>query len=175
VDPVTKQQCIGCGPQEEFYGCADIRINSAPFKSAAPMSTDLQPVFVSSPSSVIQFVNHMASPPRQTCPSNGFFVNKNEPNCTSFYSCASTGTRFAHASLFKCPANSQFITDVRRCVSFKSERFDTKMANQCTSGNGGARRGNNTHGMVVIDGNDKDFIEEKKNMLADLVEVLFFS
>ena len=26
VDPVTKQGCIGCGPQEQFYGCADVAI-----------------------------------------------------------------------------------------------------------------------------------------------------
>lgn len=26
VDPVTGQGCVGCGPQEEFYGCADVAI-----------------------------------------------------------------------------------------------------------------------------------------------------
>ncbi|KAL5018830.1 hypothetical protein ScPMuIL_004552 [Solemya velum] len=26
VDPITKHGCIGCGPQEQFYGCADIVI-----------------------------------------------------------------------------------------------------------------------------------------------------
>lgn len=26
VDAVTKEGCIGCGPQEQFYGCADIAI-----------------------------------------------------------------------------------------------------------------------------------------------------
>ena len=28
VDPVTKRGCIGCGAQEEFYGCADIGIRT---------------------------------------------------------------------------------------------------------------------------------------------------
>lgn len=26
VDPVTKRGCVGCGPQEQFYGCADVAI-----------------------------------------------------------------------------------------------------------------------------------------------------
>lgn len=26
VDPVTKKGCVGCGNQEQFYGCADIKI-----------------------------------------------------------------------------------------------------------------------------------------------------
>ena len=26
TDPRTKQQCVGCGNQEEFYGCSDIQI-----------------------------------------------------------------------------------------------------------------------------------------------------
>jgi len=28
VDPVTKEGCIGCGPQETFWGCSDIAISS---------------------------------------------------------------------------------------------------------------------------------------------------
>lgn len=26
VDPETKEGCIGCGPQEQFYGCADVAV-----------------------------------------------------------------------------------------------------------------------------------------------------
>ena len=28
VDPVTSKGCVGCGPQEQFYGCSDIAIMS---------------------------------------------------------------------------------------------------------------------------------------------------
>ena len=26
VDGISKRACVGCGPQEEFYGCSDISI-----------------------------------------------------------------------------------------------------------------------------------------------------
>ncbi|KAH3799741.1 uncharacterized protein LOC127836919 isoform X1 [Dreissena polymorpha] len=29
VDPVTQKGCIGCGPQEQFYGCSDIAIGAS--------------------------------------------------------------------------------------------------------------------------------------------------
>ena len=46
VDPDTNRGCVGCGPQEEFYGCADIRISDggggdvvSPTTTAAPTTT----------------------------------------------------------------------------------------------------------------------------------------
>ena len=27
TDPDTGEECVGCGPQEQFYGCSDIAIN----------------------------------------------------------------------------------------------------------------------------------------------------
>ena len=36
VDPVTKQGCIGCGPQEQFYGCADVAIGHEEVVTGVP-------------------------------------------------------------------------------------------------------------------------------------------
>jgi len=36
TDKLTGRGCVGCGPQEEFYGCADIRISRRGGKIVVP-------------------------------------------------------------------------------------------------------------------------------------------
>ncbi|XP_070186156.1 uncharacterized protein [Littorina saxatilis] len=36
VDPDTKEGCIGCGPQEQFYGCADVAIGHDEIVTGVP-------------------------------------------------------------------------------------------------------------------------------------------
>lgn len=40
TDPITSKGCVGCGPQEQFYGCSDIAIN--PTKGGRPRKTTPQ-------------------------------------------------------------------------------------------------------------------------------------
>ena len=47
VDPVTLRGCVGCGAQEEFYGCSDVRIvqsDSVPQPPVAPTTQPPRPI-----------------------------------------------------------------------------------------------------------------------------------
>ncbi len=117
TDSETGQSCLGCGPQEEFYGCADIKINpslvinetvtqiSYPLnKKPLPDRENFQPSMIGS----------VETPPKGVCQSNNFYSNLND-GCRTFYSCASVGTRFEQTILFKCPENYIFDNQLKTC------------------------------------------------------------
>ena len=139
--------CVGCGAQEEFYGCADIKINPIKTESASSSSL-IDPNFNNADSSSSIMMPKSIVFSRELCPSEGF-----QPvligDCKSFVSCSSVGTRFEHAFLFQC--ESGFL-------------FDRK-ANQCSSK---ARRCERVSVDVV-----QDAVEASKEILADFVQVNF--
>ena len=52
MDPVSKRGCIGCGAQEEFYGCADIEIK--PRSNVQAITPGHQPVQSTSTTRLVQ-------------------------------------------------------------------------------------------------------------------------
>jgi hypothetical protein len=159
VDPVTGEGCVGCGPQEEFYGCADIRIK--PISSTHSVQDASQD---SNQLKVPELIKHVDSPLLQQCPNNGFFADQSSSNCDTFYSCSSIGTRFAQAFLFRCPTGFEFDEIIHRCV----DPNIPAVVNHRTTGVPCEHRFNTTS--III----KDYMEIKKNILADLIEVTRF-
>ncbi|GAB1608443.1 uncharacterized protein LOC115214156 [Argonauta hians] len=60
TDPITKVSCVGCGNQEEFYGCADIRIyhdpNADPSHSISSLKNINLSLFISAMIFIFSFI-----------------------------------------------------------------------------------------------------------------------
>jgi len=67
VDPVTKKACVGCGPQETFWGCSDISISAGGGTGSSTTSAH-QP---SSPSTAISSAGTMTTAQETTTKSGG--------------------------------------------------------------------------------------------------------
>ncbi len=108
---------------------------------------------------VPQLIQYVGSPLLQQCPKNGFFTDQTNKSCDTFYSCSCIGTRFAQGFLFKCPAGCEFDQRIHRCIhpSMPAVRKH-QSSGQCT---------HRAHTTFVV----KDYMEEKKNTLADLIQV----
>ena len=48
-DPDDGRECVGCGPQEQFYGCADIAIGEVGVTPPSKGSTQTQPTDIPEP------------------------------------------------------------------------------------------------------------------------------
>ena len=111
TDFETGVGCLGCGPQEQFYGCADISISNggappqttaAPTTNQKPDTTTTQPIVTTTSKGETTF----------TCVKDGLFAFN---GCTQYYQCIFTNTANAMKVLTSCPSGLLFDQNIQVC------------------------------------------------------------
>ena len=141
TDQVTGQSGLGLGPQEQFYGCSDIRIKpnsgqiivtdkpatstskqvsstsastNRPIVSTSTSTSSTstnRPIVTSTASST--FTNRPITASNGKCLNgDGFYAN---PGCKSFYRCSSSGTANQQVFQFDCPTGLLFDESIKVC------------------------------------------------------------
>lgn len=126
MNPITGKSCLGCGSQEEFYGCSDISIgqsfpasqfyqsfyfpkSTVPSPSTKPWTQSIFHKFTS-----ISNLFESNSNVSFKCPNNGLYPNY-QTGCREFYSCWHVGTRWENVVSMSCPARLLFDNRVKSC------------------------------------------------------------
>ncbi|CAF0926589.1 unnamed protein product, partial [Brachionus calyciflorus] len=136
VNPKTGKSCLGCGAQEEFYGCSDISVGTSQIYPNTNDSFIFKPP-VYEPQKTTHKMPHYHFPtttyfkqiqtPTTTpflyettsnvtfkCPNNGLYANYAK-GCREFYSCVHVGTRWENVVSMSCPASLLFDNRVKSC------------------------------------------------------------
>jgi hypothetical protein len=129
---------LGCGPQEQFYGCADISIGNGPTTKQPTVITTKQPTVITTKKPTVittkqptvittkkptvittkqPTVTTTTTPTTQeettfTCVKDGLFAFN---YCTQYYQCVFTNTPYAFKVLQNCPSGTLFDQSIQVC------------------------------------------------------------